>query len=98
MNSGSMLDQILLSWKHFRFQLNNVIFAHINMLEQIHAPKWDHIVIPFKHDLLYELPLDCLALATRETTVSSSSGEPFSMASRNTAAASSRIGAGSPTS
>ncbi len=48
-----MLEKILLSWKRKRFQLNNVICSHINMLEQIHAPEWEHIVIPFKLDLLY---------------------------------------------
>ena len=49
------LEEILLSWKRKRFQLNNIICSNIKVLEQIHALKWDHIVIPFNPDLLYAL-------------------------------------------
>ena len=51
-SEGEVLEQILLSWKRKRSQLNNVICSNINMLEQIHAPKLNHKVIQFKPDLL----------------------------------------------
>ena len=50
---SSLLEQILFSWKRDRFQLNNVICSHINLVEQIRAPKLNHNVIQFKPDLLY---------------------------------------------
>ena len=55
-------EQILLSRKRFRIQLNNVIRSNINMLEQIHAPNLNLRVIQFRPDLLYESQYHSLVL------------------------------------